>query len=72
MTISEEKESPQKKIEKLENIVKECEKKLSEEIRDEGERELENTKLSALHDLEYLYEEDGNRQREKEVRNETL
>ena len=57
MTISEEKESPQKKIEKLENIVKECEQKLSEEIRDEGERELENTKLSALHDLEYLYEE---------------
>ena len=72
MTISEEKESPQKKIEKLENIVKECEKKLSEEIRDEGERELENTKLSALHDLEYLYEEVGNRQCKKEVRNETL
>lgn len=72
MTISEEKESPQKKIEKLENIVKECEKKLSEEIRDEGERELENTKLSALHDLEYLYEEVENRQRKKEVRNETL
>lgn len=72
MTVSEEKESPQKKIEKLENIVKKCEQKLSEEIRDEGERELENIKLSALHDLEYLYEEDGNRQREKEVRNETL
>ena len=72
MTVSEEKESPQKKIEKLVNIVKECDQKLSEEIRDEGERELENTKLSALHDLEYLYEEDGNRQREKEVRNETL
>ncbi|WP_370751828.1 hypothetical protein [Eubacterium sp.] len=72
MTISEEKESPQKKIEKLENIVKECEQKLSEEIRDEGERELENTKLSALHDLEYLYEEVGNRQRKKKVRNETL
>ena len=72
MTVSEEKESPQKKIEKLENIVKECEQKLSEEIWDEGERELENIKLSALHDLEYLYEEDGNRQREKEVRNETL
>lgn len=62
----------QKKIEKLENIVKECEQKLSEEIRDEGERELENTKLSALHDLEHLYEEVGNRQRTKEVRNETL
>ena len=29
-------------------------------------------KLSALHDLEYLYEEVGNRQRKKEVRNETL
>ena len=50
----------------------ECEQKLSEGIRDEGERELENTKLSALHDLEHLYEEVGNRQREKEVRNETL
>lgn len=68
---SEEKDSPQKQIEKLENIVKECEQKLSEEIRDEGERELEDRKLSALDDLEYLYEEVGNRQREKEVRNES-
>ena len=45
---------------------------IRDRIRDEGERELENTKLSALHDLEYLYEEVGNRQRKKEVRNETL